>query len=89
MLDQFKMGLELLVTADFANLFTWKGGGGLTILFEVDPQSTKGVGSRHQVGWVPGMQGDNFATELSGICAPLLVGLSSSLGLVPKYVVLV
>ena len=27
MLDQFKMGLELLVTADFANLFTGKGGG--------------------------------------------------------------
>ena len=42
------------------------------------------------------MQGDVFATELSGImevaiwlCAPLLVGLCSSLGLVPNHVVLV
>ena len=42
------------------------------------------------------MQGDGFASELGGImevamwlCAPLLVGLSSSLGPVPNYVVLV
>ena len=42
------------------------------------------------------MQGDGFASELSEIkevatwlCAPLLVGLWSSLGLVPNYVVLV
>ena len=42
------------------------------------------------------MQGDGFASKLDGImemamwlCAPLLLGLRSSLGLVPNYVVLV
>jgi hypothetical protein len=42
------------------------------------------------------MQGDDFASKLGGImkeamwlCAPLLVGLCSSLGLVPNHVVLV
>ena len=42
------------------------------------------------------MQGDGFASELGGImevamwlCAPLSIGLCSSLGLVPNYVVLV
>ena len=40
------------------------------------------------------MEGDNFVSELGGImkvatwlCTPLLVGLYSSLGLVPNYVV--
>jgi hypothetical protein len=49
-----------------------------------------------QKGLVPMMQGDDFATEpgrimevATWLCAPLVVGILSSLGLAPNYVVLV
>ena len=55
---------------------------------------TKGIGTWYARRSVPGMQGDDFATKPNGfmdvamwLCAPLLVGLWSSLGLVPNYVV--
>jgi hypothetical protein len=80
-------------------LFTHEGrgrGNGSNKLKEVGPQTTRGsdVGI-HVNTHLHGMQGDGFATKLGGImeltlwlCALLLIGFSSSMGLVTNYVVL-